>query len=92
MEEEKVIVVYFSQVLLYSLFLDDFKTNTNKCLILIHGSGPVRAGIWARYCCINDSLNIGSMIPFVQEGKKKGYATIILNPNLNYSEVTRVIY
>lgn len=38
---------------------DDFKINENGCLILIQGSGVVRAGQWSRYCCINESLDIG---------------------------------
>jgi hypothetical protein len=38
---------------------DDFQSNRNGCLILIQGSGVVRAGQWARSCCINDSLDIG---------------------------------
>lgn len=38
---------------------DDFSTNENGCLVLIQGSGAVRAGQWARSCCINDSLDIG---------------------------------
>ncbi|CAF4567093.1 unnamed protein product [Rotaria sp. Silwood2] len=41
---------------------NDFKTNENGCLILIQGSGVVRPGQWARSCCINESLDIGSML------------------------------
>jgi hypothetical protein len=40
----------------------DFQTNENGCLILIQGSGVVRPGQWARSCCINESLDIGSML------------------------------
>lgn len=39
---------------------DDFQTNDNGCLILIQGSGVVRPGQWARSCCINETLAIGS--------------------------------
>jgi hypothetical protein len=41
---------------------NDFKTNENGCLILIQGSGVVRPGQWARSCCINESLDIGSKV------------------------------
>jgi hypothetical protein len=41
---------------------NDFETNENGCLILIQGSGVVRPGQWARSCCINESLDIGSML------------------------------
>jgi hypothetical protein len=40
---------------------NDFRTNVNGCLILIQGSGAVRAGQWARSCCINESLDIGGI-------------------------------
>ncbi len=66
----------------------DFYTNPNKCLVLIQGTGPVRAGIWARYCCMNDSLDLGSVIPFVQRGQAEGYSVIVLNPNLNFDPET----
>jgi hypothetical protein len=41
---------------------NDFQTNENGCLILIQGSGVVRPGQWARSCCINETLDIGSML------------------------------
>ncbi|CAF0720712.1 unnamed protein product [Adineta steineri] len=40
---------------------NDFRTNTNGCLILIQGCGVVRAGQWSRSCCINESLDIGGI-------------------------------
>ena len=36
-----------------------------KALVLIQGSGAVRAGIWARSVCINEGLARGSMLPFL---------------------------
>ena len=75
-----------------NIFLSsDFYTNTNKCLILIQGTGPVRAGIWARYCCMNETLDLGSVIPFVKRGASEGYSCIVLNPNLNYDTNERLI-
>lgn len=67
----------------------DFETNQNKCLVLIQGTGPVRAGIWGRYCCINENLDLGSVIPFVERGKIEGYSCIVLNPNLNINPETK---
>ena len=32
-------------------------------MVLIQGTGSVRAGIWARSASINDNFEIGSMIP-----------------------------
>lgn len=55
--------------------------NNSKCLILIQGAGHVKLGEWSNLVCINEGLNLGSMIPFVMTGKKKGYSILILNPN-----------
>ncbi|CAF0962174.1 unnamed protein product [Rotaria sordida] len=60
---------------------NDFKTNENGCLILIQGSGVVRPGQWARSCCINESLDIGSMFPYMAKAKEHNLSVIILNPN-----------
>ncbi|UJR08188.1 hypothetical protein I4U23_012461 [Adineta vaga] len=60
---------------------DDFETNENGCLILLQGSGVVRPGQWARSCCINESLDIGSMFPYMTKAKEHNLSVIILNPN-----------
>ncbi|CAF0829909.1 unnamed protein product [Adineta ricciae] len=60
---------------------NDFETNENGCLILLQGSGVVRLGQWARSCCINESLDIGSMFPYMKKAKEHGLSVIILNPN-----------
>ena len=36
---------------------------------------------------INDSLDKGSMIPWVKRAAKEGYAVVILNPNENEREI-----
>jgi len=50
-------------------------------LIIIQGSGGVRAGIWSRSVCRDDSLKTGSMIPYVDRAVKLAWGVIILNPN-----------
>jgi hypothetical protein len=60
---------------------NDFQTNENGCLILLQGSGVVRPGQWARSCCINESLDIGSMFPYMTKAKENNLSVIILNPN-----------
>lgn len=60
---------------------DDFMSNEEGCLILIQGSGVVRPGQWARSCCINESLDIGSMFPYMKKAKENHLSVIILNPN-----------
>lgn len=55
-----------------------------KCLILIQGAGKVKLGEWSKSVCINENLHLGSMIDFVEMGKKNGYSILILNPNERY--------
>ena len=33
---------------------------------------------------MNDTLDIGSVIPYIVRAKAEGYSVIVLNPNLNY--------
>jgi hypothetical protein len=52
-----------------------------RLLLLIQGAGAVRPGIWARSVCINDSLNMGSMLPFLQFAQDENMEVLIFNPN-----------
>ena len=43
---------------------ENWASNKNKTgLILIQGTGKVRAGIWARSVCVQDDFLHGSMLP-----------------------------
>lgn len=44
---------------------NDALSNPSKLLVLIQGSGVVRAGQWARRLIINQDLNSGTQIPFI---------------------------
>lgn len=61
---------------------DDVFTN-EKMIILIHGSGAVRAGQWARRLIINDCLDSGTQLPFISRAIDKGYSVIVANTNIN---------
>ena len=65
------------------LISKDFQYNP-KCLIMIQGVGHVTLGEWANSVCINEGLNMGSMIPFVEKAKKNGFSILIMNPNERY--------
>ncbi|KAM4810656.1 cotranscriptional regulator ARB2A [Rhinophrynus dorsalis] len=67
----------------------DALTNPDKMLVLIHGSGVVRAGQWARRLIINEDLDSGTQIPYIKRAVKEGYAVIVLNTNENYIEVEK---
>ncbi|XP_076029729.1 cotranscriptional regulator ARB2A isoform X2 [Oratosquilla oratoria] len=62
---------------------EDAMLNTEKLLVLIHGSGVVRAGQWARRLIINDNLKSGTQVPFIQRAVKNGYGVLVMNTNDN---------
>lgn len=59
-------------------------SNPKKLLILIHGSGIVRAGQWARSLIINHSLDSGTQIPYINRGRELGYEVLLTNTNDNF--------
>lgn len=54
-----------------------------KLMLLIQGSGAVRAGQWARALCINDTIDTGSILPYLKKAIAAKYGVIVFNPNLN---------
>lgn len=67
------------------------KANKDKpVLVLIQGTGAVRAGIWARSVCMNDSLEKGSMLPFLDQAQKNNWNVLVMNPNYNKDPATGV--
>ncbi|XP_037772774.1 cotranscriptional regulator FAM172A homolog [Penaeus monodon] len=61
----------------------DFMTNDDKILIVIQGSGAVRAGQWSRKLTINEGIESGTQIPYIQIARREGYAVMVMNPNDN---------
>ncbi|XP_028604178.2 cotranscriptional regulator ARB2A isoform X2 [Podarcis muralis] len=68
---------------------EDAMTNPDKLMVLIHGSGVVRAGQWARRLIINEDLDSGTQIPYIKRAIEEGYGVIVLNPNENYIEIEK---
>nr|XP_057927907.1 cotranscriptional regulator FAM172A homolog isoform X2 [Doryrhamphus excisus] len=64
-------------------------SNASKLLVLIQGSGVVRAGQWARRLIINQDLDSGTQIPFITRAMEEGYSVMVLNPNENFLEVEK---
>ncbi|XP_054628475.1 cotranscriptional regulator FAM172A homolog isoform X1 [Dunckerocampus dactyliophorus] len=64
-------------------------SNPSKLLVLIQGSGVVRAGQWARRLIINQDLDSGTQIPFITRAMEEGYSVMVLNPNENFLEVEK---
>jgi len=54
-----------------------------KTLLLIQGSGRVRAGVWGCALCINaeEGLSKGTMLGYINRAHALGYRVIVANPN-----------
>ncbi|KAM7364712.1 FAM172 family protein homolog CG10038 [Cochliomyia hominivorax] len=58
-----------------------------KLIVIIHGSGYVRAGQWARSLIINNSLDHGTQIPYIKRARELGYDIVVTNTNDNYRTI-----
>jgi len=63
----------------------------DKLLVLIHGSGVVRAGQWARRLIINEDLNKGTMLPYIKHATSNGWGVVVMNTNMNTDDESNVI-
>jgi len=52
-------------------------------LVIIHGSGVVRAGQWARRLIMNEDLDKGTVLPYVEEARNHNWGVLVMNTNLN---------
>ncbi|XP_065835128.1 cotranscriptional regulator ARB2A-like [Oscarella lobularis] len=68
---------------------EDCTENKEKLLVIIHGSGVVRAGQWSRRLIINNNLEQGSQIPYIKKAQELGYAVLVTNGNHNAVEIDR---
>lgn len=68
------------------------RNSQRTAVVLIQGTGAVRAGLWARSVCINDGLKLGSMLPQVDWALKKGHSVIVMNPNQSETNGVPVPY
>lgn len=58
-------------------------TNSKKLMIIIHGSGKVRAGQWSRRLILYHSLGKGSQMKYIDDARKYGYDLLVMNTNDN---------
>ncbi|XP_059612354.1 FAM172 family protein homolog CG10038 isoform X2 [Phlebotomus argentipes] len=54
-----------------------------KLLLLIHGSGVVKAGQWSRSLIINHSIAAGTQLPYIESARKQGFEILVTNTNDN---------
>jgi hypothetical protein len=52
-----------------------------KLLVLIQGTGRVRAGMWSTRVCAYSGLSAGSALSGIKEAKARGMEVVVLNPN-----------
>jgi len=64
-----------------SIFASHGYEKSETLLVVICGSGQVKAGQWGRSLCVNDSLNSGSILPYLESAFKLNYGVLVLNPN-----------
>lgn len=60
----------------------------DRLMLIVHGSGVVRAGQWSRRLVINHSLESGTQLPYIKKAKEMGYGVLVLNSNQHYDEIT----
>lgn len=78
-----------SNIFMSPEFIQGYGGNPQECaLILIQGTGSVRAGIWARSVCLNENLELGSMLPLIDAAKKQNMPVLVMNPNLSRDPIT----
>ncbi|XP_050350066.1 FAM172 family protein homolog CG10038 isoform X2 [Nymphalis io] len=72
------------------IFVSQDYDKKDVLMVLIHGSGVVRAGQWARSLIINDCIESGTQIPYIRQAKAREYGIMVLNSNDNYREDKRI--
>ncbi|CAM4801047.1 unnamed protein product [Rotaria magnacalcarata] len=73
------------------IFVSDDLATADYLMVIIHGTGVVRAGQWSRKLIINEGLEIGTQMPYIQRARTAGYAVIVTNTNLNSFESPRFL-
>ena len=88
-------------------FASDDTAQSDYLMIIVHGMGVVRAGQWSRKyiisfdflslysflrLIINENLEVGSQINYIQRAQASGYAVIVTNTNLNTDETSKSFF
>ncbi|KAF6036826.1 hypothetical protein EB796_004864 [Bugula neritina] len=66
------------------IFVSEGYEKRSELLVLMQGSGVVRAGQWSRRLLLNDSIDKGTQLPYIRKGLANGWGIIVMNPNDNY--------
>ncbi|CAF1168591.1 unnamed protein product [Adineta ricciae] len=71
------------------IFVSKDLSTAKYLMVIIHGTGVVRAGQWSRKLIINEGLEIGSQFEYIRRAQATGYAVIVTNTNLNEFQPSR---
>jgi hypothetical protein len=66
----------------------DFRHNP-EMTVIIHGSGNVQSGVWARKLCCSQGLQYGSQLPYIKHFTGKGQSVVCLNTNEPHHKTTK---
>ena len=66
----------------------DFRHNP-EMTVIIHGSGNVQSGVWARKICCSRGLTYGSQLPYIKHFTGKGQSVVCLNTNEPHHKTTK---
>ncbi|XP_076466037.1 cotranscriptional regulator ARB2A-like [Babylonia areolata] len=69
------------------IFRTKDSADNQNMMVLIHGSGAVRAGQWTRKLIINENIDTGSQLPYIRRAIDGGFGVIVMNTNLNEAVV-----
>lgn len=80
--------IYMSE----EFYSPDLKANAKKtAVVLIQGTGAVRAGIWSRQVALKNDFDLGTMLPQVDWAiNQKNFPVLIMNPNFNTDPKTKI--
>lgn len=69
-------------------------TGWRRCdtLVIIVPGTRTQPGIWSRSLCIDEGLQMGSMLPYVKETLSHKYGIVISNPNSNFYKVFYILF
>lgn len=68
------------------IFVSQGYEKAERLLLIIQGMGRVRAGVWGCSLCINNSLEEGTMLPYLRRAAASGYGVVVFNPNENTND------
>jgi hypothetical protein len=68
------------------IFVSEGYDKADRLLLIIQGMGKVRAGVWGCSLCINNSLETGTMLPYLRRAAAAGYGVVVFNPNENEAD------